>query len=83
MSRSKTAALLLGLAVALVPAACSLGDGECLRMTDCDAPYECVEGTCRSNETLGIQPAGDGGETRYDVGFGPGVGPSDAAASGE
>lgn len=58
----KTALLLLGLGVALVPAACSLGDGECLRMSDCDRPYQCVEGTCRSDETLGIQPSsGEGG----------------------
>lgn len=50
------------LAVALVPAACSLGDGECLRVSDCEGSYQCVEGTCRSDETLGIQPgSGDGG----------------------
>jgi hypothetical protein len=60
VSRSKGVALVLGaLAIALVPAACAAGDDACLRMSDCEAPYQCVDGTCRSDETLGIQPGGE------------------------
>ncbi len=52
MSRFKVLLAVALFASALFPAACSLGDGACLRMSDCDAPFKCVEGTCRSNETL-------------------------------
>jgi hypothetical protein len=43
--------LLFGAATALwlSSAACQLGEGECLRMSECDTGYSCVEGTCRSN----------------------------------
>lgn len=56
MSPSKTAlaAIALG-AAALLHAACDAGDGACLRRSDCEAPFQCVEGTCRSDETLGDQ----------------------------
>lgn len=44
-------ALLLGGAGMMIwlSAGCELGDGDCLRMSDCDPGYVCVEGTCRSN----------------------------------
>lgn len=45
--------VLLALGTLAVPAACSSGDHPCLRMSDCEAPFECVEGTCRSDEALG------------------------------
>ncbi len=42
------------LGVVILGMACG-GGGElqCLRMSDCEAPFQCVEGTCRSEETLG------------------------------
>jgi hypothetical protein len=30
--------------------ACQLGDGSCLRMSDCETGWQCVEGTCRTDE---------------------------------
>src|SRR6185369_3848463 len=48
--RRKTLLLLGALAVLWVSSsACQFGDGDCLRMSDCDTGYSCVEGTCRSN----------------------------------
>jgi hypothetical protein len=35
--------------VVMVGSACSLGDGSCLRMSECASGYTCVEGTCRSD----------------------------------
>ena len=37
------------LAAALTTSACELSGGACLRMSDCDVDYVCVEGTCRSD----------------------------------
>jgi hypothetical protein len=58
-------------ALVLALAGCDLGDlglpsdgtTQCLRMSDCEAPFKCVEGTCRSNEALGAATATDAGVT--------------------
>jgi hypothetical protein len=51
MSRKTSVFLLFGAAAALwlATSACQLGDGSCLRKSDCDTGYTCEEGTCRSN----------------------------------
>jgi hypothetical protein len=43
--------VLLGPLAALwiVSSACQLGDGGCLRMSDCDKGYACVDGVCESD----------------------------------
>ena len=56
----------------LATAACTLGDGDCLRMSDCDVGYACVEGTCRSNRAADAPPssppdAGPRSTTRADA----------------
>ena len=46
----KTLLLFAGMAALWISsAACQFGDGDCLRMSDCDTGYTCVEGTCRSD----------------------------------
>ncbi len=82
----KTGILFGAIAIAWVSsAACQLGDGDCLRMSDCDTGYTCVEGTCLS-DTPSDAPssAADAG----DAGARPGraeAGVADAArdASGD
>ena len=67
-------AALFGAATALwlATAGCELGDGDCLRMSDCDDGYACVEGTCRSNRASDAPPsktpdAGPRSTTRADA----------------
>ncbi|MBN9163103.1 MAG: hypothetical protein BGO98_26385 [Myxococcales bacterium 68-20] len=55
-------------AVWLSSAACQLGDGDCLRMSDCDTGYACVEGTCISDRPSDAPDASsDAGSTRADA----------------
>lgn len=49
----RRAGIAIGLGLALLfvaTSACQLGDGSCLRMSDCEPPYACVEGTCVSDQ---------------------------------
>ncbi len=89
-------AALVGLIFAA--SSCQMGDGSCLRMSDCDRGYVCVEGTCLSDSARadgpGAQPASpsvgtDGGLEAADGGLDVGDGaassgaPGDAATSSE
>ncbi|MBX3209346.1 MAG: hypothetical protein KF764_30215 [Labilithrix sp.] len=52
-------------AVWLSSAACQIGDGDCLRMSDCDTGYTCVEGTCISDTPADApNTAADAGATQ-------------------
>lgn len=79
----------------LSSAACQIGDGDCLRMSDCDTGYTCVEGTCTSdtpadapNATAAAADAGsrsgraDAGVADASRDASSDAGPSDASADG-
>lgn len=70
MSRSK--AFFLGAAGALAlffHSACSLKEGACLRMSDCDDGLSCVEGTCMgaSSSSNANSVAGDASSSPADA----------------
>ena len=69
-AKAVKAMFLLGASAAvwLSSAACQLGDGDCLRMSDCDTGYACVEGTCISDRPSDAPDASlDAGSTRADA----------------
>lgn len=69
MSRSK--AFFLGAAGALAlffHSACSLKEGACLRMSDCDDGLSCVEGTCMgASSSSATSVAGDASSSPADA----------------
>lgn len=48
--RAKLVVGLVTAALAAIVTACQLTEGTCVRMSDCDTGYTCVEGTCLSND---------------------------------
>jgi len=63
-------------------AGCELGDGDCLRMSDCDLGYVCVEGTCRSNAPADAPNAApdSGARSTTRAEAGPDAVPADASS---
>lgn len=82
---SRALALFATGAVVLAFMACSAGEGTCIRMSDCEAPFMCVEGTCRTDEVLGVPVASSGdGEAPVvssDAATARGVSSADAATA--
>lgn len=65
-SNPRRAFFLVVAAVIVVSTACRVGDHSCLRNSECENSYACVDGTCRSDETL--PSSAGGGETPADGG---------------
>lgn len=51
----KLIALALATSAFAAIVACGGGDGTCLRASDCDDGYACIQGTCRTGDRLGSE----------------------------